>query len=266
MAEQAATDPAAWPDFALAGKVARGPMAIGLDGRLHGHVELSSAMTPSARSRVRVRAWSRGANERNGDASIVRSLAESALLDRSDRICRHAAAEYFVASLPLNECAATVAARSAAPGQPRGRTGLPGHGPGASVEEVSPQITLTGRLHVIAYRATLTCDVPARRMLTAATSRHCSPRTGSRCGSLRQNPARCTTSPPPASTPCPRFTQQPRRLRPVLGSNSAPPAGADHWRTVARCRRDRVVFPSATPWPEQDRARLANEIVAAARS
>ena len=42
-------------------------------------------------------------------------------------------------SLSLNECAATVSARSAGPGQTCGRTGRPDPGPGASIEEVSPQ-------------------------------------------------------------------------------------------------------------------------------
>src|SRR5215471_11328607 len=39
--------------------------------------------------------------------------------------------------------------------QTRGRTGLPGDGRGARVEEVSPKIVFCWRLHVITYRATL---------------------------------------------------------------------------------------------------------------
>jgi hypothetical protein len=41
MAEQAATGPVGLADFTLAGTVTRGPVAIGLDERLHGHVEVS---------------------------------------------------------------------------------------------------------------------------------------------------------------------------------------------------------------------------------
>ena len=54
----------------------------------------------------------------------------------------------------------------------------------------------------------------ARRTFTAATSRRCSPPAGSRCGSRTCSPARCTTSPPPAPTPCPPCTGPPRRTCP----------------------------------------------------
>jgi len=50
----------------------------------------------------------------------------------------------------------------------------------------------------------------ARLIVTAATSRPSWPLPGSRCGSRRWSPARCTTSPPPASTPCPPSTRRPR--------------------------------------------------------
>jgi hypothetical protein len=46
----------------------------------------------------------------------------------------------------------------------------------------------------------------ARRTPTAATSKPSPPRTGSRRGSRRRSPARCTTSPLPALTPCPGST------------------------------------------------------------
>ena len=48
-----------------------------------------------------------------------------------------------------------------------------------------------------------------RRTPTAATSRRCSPRTRSPCGSRAWSRARCTTSPRPALTPCPRSTAPP---------------------------------------------------------
>src|SRR6266700_1199183 len=48
-----------------------------------------------------------------------------------------------------------------------------------------------------------TCGIRARLIVTAATSRPSWPPPGSRCGSRRRSPARCTTLPPPASTPCP---------------------------------------------------------------
>lgn len=51
-----------------------------------------------------------------------------------------------------------------------------------------------------------TCGTPARPTSTSGTSRPRAPQTGSRCGSLTPRPAWCTTSPPPASTPCPRCT------------------------------------------------------------
>src|SRR6266498_402750 len=55
-----------------------------------------------------------------------------------------------------------------------------------------------------------TCGIRARLIVTAATSRPSWPPPGSRCGSRRRSPARCTTSPPPASTPCPPSTRRPR--------------------------------------------------------
>ena len=51
--------------------------------------------------------------------------------------------------------------------------------------------------------------VGIRQVFTAATSRRSSPLTGSRCGYRRRSPARCPTSPPPASTPCPACTGLP---------------------------------------------------------
>jgi hypothetical protein len=48
-----------------------------------------------------------------------------------------------------------LSARVGTSGQASGRSRLHGNGRGAPVEEVSPKITFDGRLHVIAYRATL---------------------------------------------------------------------------------------------------------------
>jgi len=73
-----------------------------------------------------------------------------------------------------------------------------------------------------------TCGTPARPMSTAATSRRSWLRTGSRCGSPGPNPDRCTTSPPPASTPCPRCT-------------GLPPPGCQPWPT-----RDTMARASAS--------------------
>ena len=56
----------------------------------------------------------------------------------------------------------------------------------------------------------LTSGTPARLTLTAATSRRYWHPAGSRCGSCRRNRARCTTSPPPAATPCPCCTPSPQ--------------------------------------------------------
>ncbi len=65
-----------------------------------------------------------------------------------------------------------------------------------------PALSVKGEVIELWYSG----KAPARPMSTAATSRRYSLPMGSRCGSRRQSRARCMTSPPPASTPCPRCT------------------------------------------------------------
>jgi hypothetical protein len=65
-----------------------------------------------------------------------------------------------------------------------------------------PAISVKGEVIDLWYSG----KAAARPTLTAATSRPSSPPAGSRCGSRPWSRARCMTSPPPAPTPCPRYT------------------------------------------------------------
>src|SRR5262249_1571385 len=68
--------------------------------------------------------------------------------------------------------------------------------------------TETGDWAAASRAKSSTCGIQARHTPTAATSRQSSRPADSRYGFLRWSPARCTTSPPPASTPCPGYTGQ----------------------------------------------------------
>jgi hypothetical protein len=70
--------------------------------------------------------------------------------------------------------------------------------------------TGAGRRPSASAASPLTCGTAARCGPTPGTCRRCRPRTGSRCGSGTPSRARCTTSPPPASTRCPPCTPRPR--------------------------------------------------------
>jgi hypothetical protein len=96
----------------------------------------------------------------------------------------------------------------------------------------------------------LTCGSPERRMFTAATSRRCSRRTGSRCGSPRPNRDRRTTSPPPASTSCPRLTRQPLRAcrPPPIPATRAPGSASTSRSSSPRAGGNPISIPGpATP-------------------
>jgi hypothetical protein len=119
-----------------------------------------------------------------------------------------------------------------APRQTAGRTGLPGDEREAPAEEASPTISFDGRLHVIAYRATL--DVPgelawfAAQLLLAEHHRRGTPAGAGRCRASGRRFWGCAGS----------ATAPPAMLSPVTTASPAPPPTGTR-KSSSRCRRTR---------------------------